>query len=48
MVLRLEADFEVVGEAENGVIALELVEQLKPDLVLLDLRCPKWMGRKRH
>lgn len=44
MVLRLEPDFEVVGEAENGIVALELAHQLKPDLVLLDYAMPEMDG----
>ena len=37
----LEAEgYEVVGEAEDGAAALAAVEQLRPDLVLLDLRLP--------
>ena len=44
MVLRLEPDFEVVGEAENGKIALELAQQLQPDLVLLDFVMPHMDG----
>ena len=44
MVLRLEPDFEVIGEAENGVVALELVGQLRPDLVLLDFAMPELDG----
>lgn len=45
MVLRLEEDFEIVGEAENGRRALELARQLKPDVVLLDLMMPEMDGR---
>lgn len=35
-----EADFEVIGTARNGEIALEKIERLKPDLVTLDLEMP--------
>ncbi len=33
-------EFEIVGEAGNGVMALQLVEQLNPHVVLLDVRMP--------
>lgn len=46
MVLRLEPDFEVVGEAENGRRAFELAQQLQPDLVLLDLVMPQMDGKE--
>lgn len=44
MVLRLEPDFEIVGEAENGKIALGMAQQLKPDLILLDFAMPEMDG----
>jgi DNA-binding NarL/FixJ family response regulator len=37
-------DFEVVGEAEDGLDALRCVKDCKPDLILLDLAMPKMNG----
>ena len=36
--------FQVVGEAEDGKIAIECARQLNPDLVLMDLSMPKTDG----
>jgi DNA-binding NarL/FixJ family response regulator len=38
------ADFDVVGEADTASLALRLVEQLSPDIVLLDIRLPDESG----
>jgi DNA-binding NarL/FixJ family response regulator len=35
---------EVVGRADNGVMAVELVEALVPDLVVLDINMPRLTG----
>lgn len=43
-VLREFEDAELVGEAENGADALEMIKRLKPDLALLDLRMPEISG----
>ncbi|RIK40176.1 MAG: hypothetical protein DCC55_15775 [Chloroflexi bacterium] len=44
MLLRLQADIEVVGSAENGAEAVRMAEQLQPDLVLMDLKMPGMNG----
>lgn len=46
MVLRLEADLNVVGEAENGRAGLEAAQQLHPDIVLVDLIMPEMDGQQ--
>jgi len=40
----LETDIEVVGEAENGEVAVDLARRLKPDVILMDIRMPKLDG----
>jgi DNA-binding NarL/FixJ family response regulator len=40
LVVDLLDDFEVVGEAMSGESALELVESLAPDLVVMDINLP--------
>lgn len=45
MMLRLEPDFEIIGEAENGTKAVKLAKQLQPDLVLLDFVMPEMDGQ---
>ena len=42
--LETHADVEVVGEAENGVQAVQLVREHVPDVILMDLLMPKMDG----
>ena len=38
--LSFQPDFEVVGEAQNGIRAIEMARKTKPDIVLLDMAMP--------
>jgi DNA-binding NarL/FixJ family response regulator len=40
LLLAMEPDMEVVGQARNGVEAVELAQLLRPDVVLMDLHMP--------
>ncbi|MFN8589916.1 MAG: response regulator transcription factor [Thermomicrobiales bacterium] len=39
-----EADCQVVGEAANGLEAIDLIERLRPDIAMLDLQMPDLGG----
>lgn len=44
--LNLEPDIEVAGIANNGYIAVQQVEALQPDVVLMDIKMPIMDGRE--
>ena len=44
MILDAEDDIEVVGEAVDGVQAVDMAKRLKPDVVLMDIRMPELDG----
>jgi pilus assembly protein CpaE len=44
MLLLLEPDISVVGEASSGKDALALVQQIRPDVVLMDVEMPDMDG----
>lgn len=44
MLLEAEPDIEVVGEALNGLQALEMADALQPDVVLMDITMPDMDG----
>jgi DNA-binding NarL/FixJ family response regulator len=39
-----QTDWEVAGEAENGKVAIELVQRSSPDVIILDLSMPVMNG----
>lgn len=42
--LLLQNDFDVIGEAENGKVALQKIKELNPDIVTLDITMPEMNG----
>ena len=42
--LKRQRDLRVIGEANDGLEALELIKQNRPDIALLDLRMPRMNG----
>jgi DNA-binding NarL/FixJ family response regulator len=40
ILLSMESDMEVVGQARNGIEAVELAQLLRPDVILMDLHMP--------
>lgn len=44
MLLKLEKDIDVAGQAQDGAEAVELVDKTRPDLVLMDLKMPGLNG----
>lgn len=44
LILETEPDFEVIGEAADGVEAVNSASELSPDVILMDLRMPRMDG----
>jgi len=43
-IIEMQTNWQVCGEAGNGKVAIELVQELRPDVILLDLSMPVMNG----
>lgn len=46
LIHKINPDYHVVGEADNGYDGMKLIEDLRPDLVIADIKMPKVSGLK--
>ncbi|QTL52900.1 response regulator [Priestia aryabhattai] len=44
LILETSESYEIIGEAEDGAAALKLIEELQPDVILMDLNMPEMSG----
>jgi two-component system, response regulator YesN len=44
LIEKMNSNFQVVGEAANGLDGLKIISELKPDLVIADIRMPELSG----
>lgn len=44
LIVETNKRFVIIGEAENGKLGLQLIDELKPDVILLDLNMPVMSG----
>lgn len=44
MIIESDSEFDVVGEAANGIQGVALAERLKPDVILMDIQMPEMDG----
>jgi two-component system, chemotaxis family, chemotaxis protein CheY len=40
----VKSEYNVLGEAENGLVATQMYQELKPDLVIMDITMPEMDG----
>ncbi|ODP28918.1 response regulator transcription factor [Paenibacillus sp. PK4536] len=44
LILETSEHYQVIGEADNGKVAIQLIEELRPDVILMDLNMPIMNG----
>jgi len=44
IILRHEDNMEIIGEASDGQVAIEMTEELHPDVIIMDVRMPVLNG----